>query len=119
MTRVAGKEYKGSTLKVTQDRGVQSRVAIAFLPKSYTTAEVTALLQDVAEPADIHLSQPGPWPHYCDAATHAGSDAVHGTIVATVTLRDAPAAQRTVDRLHQMPLEGHKLVATLIKPGAR
>jgi hypothetical protein len=62
LTRVAGKEYKGSTLKVTQDRGVQSRVAIAFLPKSYTAAEVTALLQDVAEPADIHLSQPGPWP---------------------------------------------------------
>ena len=60
LTLVAGKEYKGSTLKVTQDRGVQSRVAIAFLPKSYTAAEVTALLQDVPEPSDIHLSQPGP-----------------------------------------------------------
>ena len=61
LTLVAGKEYKGSTLKVTQDRGVQSRVAIAFLPKSYTAAEVTALLlQDVPAPSDIHLSQPGP-----------------------------------------------------------
>ena len=57
--------------------------------------------------------------HYGDDAAHDVLDAVHGTIVATVTLRDALAAQRTVDRLHHMPLEGHKLVATLIKPGAR
>ena len=56
----------------------QSRVAVAFLPRTFTHEDVVNLVKDVGAPSDISLSLP-----------HAETE----TIVATITFPDPDAAQ--------------------------